>query len=394
MYTIEKRYYKINRVLLKILGLWPYQQSYFSLIHKVLFASLLLTFILVQLLVFVTTQYDTNLLLKILSTVFPIVFVTIKYCSLIIQADSVKKMLEQIQDDWRLLKNKLEVDFIKKYAYNIQFSSIILILIGLLCMFLLIIPQCLPLILDIILPLNESRHCQLFVITEYFINQEKYIYIILLHMVLACSIGLITLYGSSITFMTFLCHACALLKIASYRIENAIEKSALAIPIFERQNLFCQRIINAILIHRRAIEYINLLISNFATLFAILIIVGVISLSLCLFQFLQLITLTDNITDILIFAFLICIHLAYMFVANYAGQILTDNGLNLFQAIYNGMWYAAPLHTQKMLLFMMQKGTVNIKLGYDSIFAASLEGFTMLVNAAVSYFLMIYSTRQ
>ncbi|XP_029673529.1 uncharacterized protein LOC115241741 [Formica exsecta] len=127
MYTTEERYYKISRVLLKTLGLWPYQQSYFSQIHKVLCASLLLTFILVQLLVLVTTQYNTNLLLKILSTVFPILFVTVKYCFFIIQADSVKKMLEQMQDDWRLLKNKVEVDIIEKYAYNIQFSSMILI---------------------------------------------------------------------------------------------------------------------------------------------------------------------------------------------------------------------------------------------------------------------------
>lgn len=39
------------------------------------------------------------------------------------------------------------------------------------------------------------------------------------------------------------------------------------------------------------------------------------------------------------------------------------------------MWYAAPLHTQKMLLFMMQKVTINVRLGIGSIFTASLEGF-------------------
>ncbi|XP_025268464.1 uncharacterized protein LOC109610508 [Camponotus floridanus] len=125
MYAVEERHYKVNRVLLNILGLWPYQQSYFTRIRKVLFVGLLWTFILVQLLVFVTTQYSLNLLIKILSIVFPILFVTVKYCMFMIQADSVKKMLERMQDDWRLLKNKLEVDIIETYAYNIQFSSIV-----------------------------------------------------------------------------------------------------------------------------------------------------------------------------------------------------------------------------------------------------------------------------
>ncbi|XP_025268466.1 uncharacterized protein LOC112639281 isoform X2 [Camponotus floridanus] len=209
MYAAEEHYYKVNRVLLKILGLWPYQQSYFTRIYKVLFVGLLWTFILVQtainpkdvvfyqLLVFVTTQYSMNLLIKILSIVFPILFVTVKYCMFMIQADSVKKMLERMQDDWRLLKNKLEVDIIETYAYNIQFSSIVSIVIVVFCSFLLFILQFLPLILDVILPLNESRPFRTFIITEYFISQEKYIYIILLHEVLACLIAVIALYDST-----------------------------------------------------------------------------------------------------------------------------------------------------------------------------------------------------
>ncbi|XP_025263505.1 uncharacterized protein LOC112637628 [Camponotus floridanus] len=96
-----------------------------------------------------------NLLIKILSIVFPILFVTVKYCMFMIQADSVKKMLERMQDDWRLLKNKLEVDIIETYAYNIQFSSIVSIVIVVFCSFLLFILQFLPLILDVILPLNN-----------------------------------------------------------------------------------------------------------------------------------------------------------------------------------------------------------------------------------------------
>ncbi|KAL6448874.1 hypothetical protein ACFW04_000546 [Cataglyphis niger] len=124
MHAIEERYYKINQIILKMLGLWPYQQSYLTLIHKVLFAGILLTFILVQLLVFITTQYSLNLFLKILSIVFPTLFGTIKYGVFIIQADSIKQLLEQVRNDWKLLKNKLEIDIIEKYAYNSRLFTI------------------------------------------------------------------------------------------------------------------------------------------------------------------------------------------------------------------------------------------------------------------------------
>jgi len=39
------------------------------------------------------------------------------------------------------------------------------------------------------------------------------------------------------------------------------------------------------------------------------------------------------------------------------------------------MWYAAPLQIQKMLLFIMQEGMVDINIRCGGIFAASLEGF-------------------
>ncbi|KAF3054364.1 Odorant receptor 347 [Nylanderia fulva] len=391
MQATEERYYKINQIVLMVLGIWPYQQSYFTQIQKAFFASVLLTFILVQLLVFVTTQCNAYLLLKILSIVFPFLFVTIKYCLFIIQADSVKQMLDRIRDDWKSLKDKVEIDIIKKYAHSIWFSSIISIVVLCACSLILFTLQCLPLILDVILPLNESRSFQLIVITEYFINQDKYIYIILFHEALACFVAEITLCGTLITMMTFIWHSCALFKIACYRMENAIEKSALTIPIFERQYLFYQRIIHAVFIHRKAIEFAELFTSNFTVLFAILIVVGVSSLSINLFQ----ITLIDNRTeDAYIIPLLIAVHLNYMFIINYGGQKMTDYEKELFKVTYNGLWYTAPLRIQKLLLFIMLKGYKDVTLIFGGMYIVSLQGFASLTNAAISYFMVMHSTKK
>jgi len=48
MRVIEEQYYKINSIFLKILGLWPYDQSYFTLVRKMLFAVIFFTHIIVQ----------------------------------------------------------------------------------------------------------------------------------------------------------------------------------------------------------------------------------------------------------------------------------------------------------------------------------------------------------
>ncbi|XP_071573013.1 uncharacterized protein [Temnothorax nylanderi] len=391
MYVIEERY-KINRIILKTLGLWPYQQSYFTQIHKVLFASILLTFILAQLLVFITTQYNTDLLFTILSVVFPVLFATVKYFLFIVETNSLKQLMEQIRNDWNSLKDKLEIDIIEKYASNMRLFTISAIAFGYIGVFLFGILQRLPLILDIISPLNESRPYQLFAIMEYFVSQDKYIQVMLLHEFLVCCIGMITIYGTGTTIMTYVTHLCALLKIASYRIENAIERNILAIPNPEKKYLLHQKIVHAVVIHQRAAEFNEFMTSVFLIPFAILIVVGISSLTCNLYLFFQLIT-SNNISKAFMIVILILAHLTYLFVANYCGQIVLNNGVDLFKAIYNGLWYAAPLSTQKLLLFIMQRGSVNLNISCFSIFVASLDGFASLTSTAVSYFTVIYSTR-
>ncbi|EZA48250.1 hypothetical protein DMN91_010367 [Ooceraea biroi] len=393
MHEFNKRYFKLNRILLKMVGLWPYQQSYFIRIQKGVFTGIFLTFIIVQLLVFLTAiQPNLMFVLKILSFVFPTMFVTMKYCLFIIHADSMKRLLELIRSDWNFLKDKVEIDILEKYAWYARLLTIIAFAFSYCCLLCAGILQFLPVILDLILPLNESRPLHLIVFAEYFINQEEYLYAMLLHEIFAVHLAAIALCCTSTTIMSYILHGCALLKVASYRVENAIGEDILAIPSPKKEYLLYRRIVNAVIIHRRAIEFIDVFTSSFAVSYDILIIIGVSSLSINLFQFLQIIT-TKNTNEIFVVSGLIITHLSYMFGGNYAGQQITDHGTKLHQATYNAPWYVAPLHTQKLMLFIMQRANVDVTLTFGSIFVASLEGFCSLTSTAISYFTMLYSTR-
>ncbi|RLU17320.1 hypothetical protein DMN91_009553 [Ooceraea biroi] len=394
MYEIEESYYKVNRVFLKILGLWPYQQSYLAQLQKLLFSSVLLSFILVQCLVFFTMQFSTRLLLRILAFLFPTLFATTSYCIFVIQAKSVKLLLEQIRHDLTLLKNKVEIDIIKKYTGNMKFitmTSIVTSYAGTGCF--VMSQYLLPLMLDVILPLNASRSIEFLVITEYCINREKYFWVLLFHEVLTVYVGLTTICSTGGATIMYLLHPCALFKVASYRIENVIDKNILAGPVPTRICLLQQRVVRAVLIHRRAIEYIELWSSSFMVPFTILIIIGVSSLSFNLFHLLQLVIIMDDPIEMYCALILTLYHVIYMFILNYGGQEVQNHGMQLFEAIYNGLWYTAPLHTQKLLLFLMQKATVKVNVVCGSIFVASMEGFVTLVSTAVSYFTVMYSTR-
>ncbi|XP_039311356.1 putative odorant receptor 69a isoform X1 [Solenopsis invicta] len=385
----QERYNQVYRIILKSLGIWPYQQTCFVRLQQMFNTGVLVLFILAQSLVFITNQYDINLLLKIFSFLFPNLFATVNYVGFIVMADNLKILLDQIQNDWNLLKDKLEIDIIKKYACNMRLFAISVIVFCYLVMLSCGIFESIPLILDIILPLNESRPIKLMAMTEYFIDQEKYIYYLMLHESLTGYIGMLSLCGIGVILVMVCMHSCALFKIASYRIENVIDKSVLP----RREYLLYQRIVHAVVMHQRAIEYLDFVNSIFATYFVILIIIGVSSFSINLFQLFQYIRYSNDIRITIISLVITMFHLTYMFTLNYPGQEMINQGLYFFKACYNNLWYVAPLHIQKLLLFIMQRGSIDTTFVIGKIYVGSFEGFATLMSTAISYFTVIYSTR-
>ncbi|XP_025073957.1 uncharacterized protein LOC105426783 [Pogonomyrmex barbatus] len=95
--------------------------------------------------------------------------------------------------------------------------------------------------------------------------------------------GATTLTGTGTMLLGYMEHGCGMFKIASYRMEQAM-----TIKVFKKistkdEIMIHKEIIYAIDIHRKAIKYVELLLSNFEGSFILLILVGVISLSLNLF---------------------------------------------------------------------------------------------------------------
>lgn len=71
-----------------------------------------------------------------------------------------------------------------------------------------------PEFLDIILPLNESRPRRLPFIAEYFVDQERYFYILLLHITTAMCIGIVAFVAATTTLAVYFKHICGMFQIA------------------------------------------------------------------------------------------------------------------------------------------------------------------------------------
>ncbi|XP_077258653.1 uncharacterized protein LOC143895440 isoform X2 [Temnothorax americanus] len=308
---------------------------------------------------------------------------------------TLKELMEQVRHDWNSLKEEEELKIIHNRA-NVGRSCIIALLIWMYSTFFLLALMLIsPNILNIVMPLNESRQSwQLPTTMEFFIDREKYIELLTLYLFVAAFIGLSTMISKEMFLLMYVQHTCAMFQITSYRIERTVNKSHAKSLISAEKFNSHKSIVEAIDSHQNAIKFVDSLKSTFSVTHLFAIPIGVVSLSINLYLFCESI-MAEDIGSTSMWFLYVATHFGYMFFCNYIGQLVIDHSDDIFKKICNTRWYAAPLNTQKCLMMIthrsMKTSTLMVCLG---LFLPSLEGFTTLVSSSLSYFMVIYSVRR
>ncbi|XP_024869606.1 uncharacterized protein LOC112453224 isoform X1 [Temnothorax curvispinosus] len=395
MIHLGARYYSLNRLLLLAVGLWPYQQSKFTQFQFIFFSAILSAGIIFQLTPLMVLKCTSDLVTKVLSPVSFFTMFIINYNIFRLNIEVVKKLLMELQHILNELRDKNEIAIAKKYScianrYTIAFTGL-----GVCGIFFSIIVQFWSNLINVDVPMNishqRSRH--LFIITEYFIDQEKYFYLILFHVYVAFSIGTIVMIAIGTMLITYLQHTCGMFRIASYRIKHAMSIDILQNITLKNKILMTKGIICAVDIHRQAMKLSRHLLSAVEIMMFCLITCGVVCVSINLFQIFQIASSGNNVEEFFFPFVFVFGTVVYMFIANYIGQNITDHNNHVFSTAYNVQWYRAPIHIQKMILFLLQKETKEFTLSVGKLFHASIECFATLFKSSVSYFTVIYSTR-
>ncbi|XP_011861077.1 PREDICTED: uncharacterized protein LOC105558146 [Vollenhovia emeryi] len=386
-------YYTINRILLLCVGLWPYQNSTLGYIVILTTTGSLVIGVVLQLAIFITKEYNIDLLLHVLAYSMIWLGYTLKYNVLCLNIRGIRNPMEQIHKNWHKLHNKREIEIIKKYSdigRFITLTTTLFIYVSILCF---ILSQFLSnYLLDIISSKNASRTRQLPILIECFIDQQKHFFFILSIICFGILNGLSTVVATETLNMSYTYHACGLFEIASYRIEQAFLEGTVhnILSFTERNTIICQGIINGFNMYKTAIEFIEMLKKTYSWAYSLLLPFGILSLSINLYRLFQLITSKEYIEMIMSFLFVVG-HFWYMFFCNYLGQKVIDHSSDVFHRIYNVQWYVAPVKAQKLLMLMMQRSIRHCTIIVGGLFTSSFEGFATVVSTSVSYFAIIVS---
>ncbi|XP_011864037.1 PREDICTED: uncharacterized protein LOC105559963 isoform X1 [Vollenhovia emeryi] len=341
---------------------------------------------------FLTTEYSLDLLLKVLSFAVPCMVFVLKYASFCFGSETVKYLMESVISDWNLLETNAELEIIKKHSDFGRLYALFFTLAVYSGLFFYLLIQFIPNFLDIVAPRNESRLHNIPLAAEYFADEQEYYLPILLHIDIIALIGFTTVISTESLITAYVRHAVGMFEVASYRIEHAFDE-VLDMMTSQKCCSYCRKIINAVHIHRRATQFIEFLRSGFVISYFFLLCLGVTSLTANLLRLFLATQYLDNLQECITAVLLVLGHIYYIFFGNYTSQKLIDQSTDVFHKTYVSQWYDAPLHTQKLLLFMMQQTIKGTAMSVGGIFVPSLEGFATITSMSVSYFTVISSIK-
>ncbi|RLU21295.1 hypothetical protein DMN91_005668 [Ooceraea biroi] len=392
---VVDQHFSLNKMLLRAVALWPYRRTKLIDFHVFLILVIFISFILVQLTTFLTTECTPEMIIKSLCYTSDASMYVLTYTSFWLNVDTIRCLLEKFQYICDELTDEGEIAIIKQYGngakrFTIMFSLCIVSNISITCLL-----PVFPRILRTFTSINVSEeHFTVHVMREYFIDQEKYYYCILLHFDVTIFIGGIGCMATGTLLFGCIKYICGIFRIASYRIDQAMQTATLHHAVLSNNFILYKKIVRAIDIHRKAVKLCDIITSNFVGTFFIMMIVCIISLSLNLYGLHRALMLRSTTEEYVAYVSLTATPLVYIFSVNYAGQKITDHHNYIFINVYNCKWYRTPLYIQRIILFLLRRGTNNNYLVFGGLAVLSLERAATMISTSISYFTVLYSTQQ
>ncbi|XP_026831078.1 odorant receptor 24a isoform X3 [Ooceraea biroi] len=391
---MDTQFLYIHRISLVAIGLWPYHRTMLVQLHSCVFSLTMISFIIFQLTTFLTTEWTIDFIVDILSTSLFLLLCVIHYNSFWINTHVVKHVLENLQYICSDLKDENEIAIIKRYGHIAKCMAIGSILLMMCSLFLLSLLPILPRISGTSFLVNKSQLYRTYIRTEYFVDQEKYFYFILLHLYAAQYIAGGTLIGTGIVVVGYLIYFCGLFDIASYRVGQAMRKNSNEVTNRENKREIDKKIRHAVDIHRTTLEFTDFFLYNFEGTYILIITIIVLCLSLHLFGIFHNVSFVFRMEKFVLHCGFTFAILGISLGGNYISQAITDRYNNIFSSAYNIQWYIAPVRVQRLILFLLERGAKPYEIKYGGLYTASLENFATvkLLYIMCQYVYMVYIT--
>ncbi|XP_076754819.1 uncharacterized protein LOC143425702 [Xylocopa sonorina] len=274
--------------------------------------------------------------------------VAAKLLNYLLKGTKFKLLLGGIFNDWKNIRSADEVDIMDKYSrkgtffVRLYMVHIVVILGVFSCV------PFVPLILDVIVPLNKTRTRLLVYPVYYFVDQNKYYFPILVHtlcmlVVLAC-----TYCACDMNYIYAVQHACGLVAVSGYMKE---------IQVIHDTYLF--------------------------------VVVGVLTISISI----SMLKIVEGEHDEqwwpnCLFFFNQMVHMLFLTAQ---GQFIANSFDEFYNNVAEALWYNSTTETQALYMLVLRGGLNPPLLSAGGLIMLNLKSFSEIIKASFSYFTVMQS---
>ncbi|KAL6262945.1 hypothetical protein P5V15_005733 [Pogonomyrmex californicus] len=397
------REYNLNRILLCISGLWPYQNNHIRYPLRTFCLLLELSYLPFEILLLHDHWNDPQIIFDASYQILLFIALIARALHDIWNHDKLQWLYEAIDEHWNIFTNDMEVRILKDYsALSQKLTKYYSTIVYLMCLICMTIPLAPPL-LDIIMPLNESRSRFFIVEVEFRMDKNENFVLIYCYTTVTIMVGINIMVGVDAMHVMCTIHACSLFAAISKQLENMFVKAdnskniskskhcintkfdSLSEEIVYHEYIVCLKK------HQLAIEFVNVLESSYQglSLLILLLIIGALSL-----VGIRIVYVLDQLQEAIKFIFIVIALLVTLMIISYSGQRIMDESQDIFYRAYAAEWYNFSPRLKSLMIITLYRSNVPCGLKAGNMVPLSIATYASVIRMAMSYFTAFLSIQE
>ncbi|XP_011309690.1 odorant receptor 13a-like isoform X1 [Fopius arisanus] len=378
-------YYKANRILMIIIGIWPESSLSEKIIVRIVMSIILLSMLIPQY-VYLFRKCDTldDMIFGLIAQVSVAIGFT-KYYFMVSNMKQIRMAIDQVRQDWRMFDDSPAIETIHNYAARGSLATKCYIIIFCAAYLIFSVVPLKQVILDALIPLNESRP-KIFIFdvdySIYGIDALEYYYPTLIH---SCFSSMIVLH-MIVTVDTFVLvmveHCCGLFEtIGGILKETELEKSGV-----RQFKIICR----AVVVHHRAISLAEFIESSFNMMYAFVVLASMVLISS---TGLEAIIKMDEVAEMTRFLTFTVGQLFHLLFISLPGQELLDHSTRVSEQVYSCDWSRISADGRKLISIMLMRSMKPLRMTAGRFYLMNIENYGNVLRTSFSYFTVMLSTR-
>ncbi|OXU23689.1 hypothetical protein TSAR_009084 [Trichomalopsis sarcophagae] len=393
MHVFESQYYRIYKNSVKIIGLWPYENIQIKRVIRISIILLLISLVILQAIrLYEELGRDLDIVLELIASLSYFAGCLSKYITTIRAQSAFRFLYDQIAGHWQIITDIKEREILEESTSQSQTLCLSYMVAAYSALVVYsTMPAIAPAVLDIVIPLNESRKKTFPYYAEYFIDDEAYYYQLMGHGTIVFTVSVMVYVSIDTMYACCAQHLCGLFSIVEYRLQEALrtdDKLHLEPP--ERDKLTHKKLHEAIILHKNSIEFAFLIENTYALCF--LLVMG-LNLTVIVFTAVVIIINLGDMKQMIRLTLLFGAFSFHLFFNCVPGQKVHDKSISIMNSAYFSEWYNVSLKSRKLIQFVMHRSLNPCQFTAGGLFVMNMENFGSIMKSSMSYVTVIASIR-